>query len=512
MGLGSHRSQGTTCLDRATKRLWVIAFLGGALQVCGLAQQAATVPPDADSATTVLPPAPPPESSLQAARLSDVEGAVQLTDAGGQSIDPARMNMPVLPGMQIKTGSDGRAEVQFPDGSVARVTPNSSLRLASVPVNQQPSSAESTVTLTATAGLTYFESVDAQSLTVQVGPEKVTPAAGSLIRVGLDTEPAQVAVIRGSAHFATAATDALSDVHFDLPMGQTASIDLHSATDYDVATSVSSDSWDAWNTDRDAVLASLAADQTSARGDSMTGQDLNWNDLDYYGNWYDVPGYGMAWAPDNAGGDFDPYGAGYWSYYTGVGYTWISAYPWGWLPYHCGSWNYYDGGGWMWFPSSCSTHHWLAYAPVRRVPRRYHFPERPLAVNGRREPLVPVNRAPIPVFRVAGQPKPAPRFLALRDDKLQPVIATPYPVYSAFAGGGYRTTYNGLGHSTGVVSGVARPLFSGRTTLPSTVSVPGPLPHYMPPVYRAPAAPAPAPHFEAPRATAPAPAAAGHAH
>ena len=40
-------------------------------------------------------------------------------------------NMPAVEGMRFVTGDNGRLEVEFEDGSVARVTPDSSIRLSS---------------------------------------------------------------------------------------------------------------------------------------------------------------------------------------------------------------------------------------------------------------------------------------------------------------------------------------------------------------------------------------------
>ena len=71
-------------------------------------------------------------------------------------------------------------------------------------------------------------------------------------------------------------------------------------------------------------------------------------------------GYGNVWVPGYTNGSFDPYGNGYWANYPGWGYTWISAYPWGWLPYHCGAWNYFDAVGWGWIPGECG----LGWSPV----------------------------------------------------------------------------------------------------------------------------------------------------
>jgi hypothetical protein len=74
------------------------------------------------------------------------------------------------------------------------------------------------------------------------------------------------------------------------------------------------------------------------------------SDLNYYGNFFNVPGYGMAWQPFFAGAGWDPYMNGAWTSYPGVGYTWVSAYPWGWTPYHYGSWMNVPGYGWLWTP------------------------------------------------------------------------------------------------------------------------------------------------------------------
>ena len=59
-------------------------------------------------------------------RLSSVTGQVQVSAAGQVIADQALENMPLFEGTRLVTGEDGRAEVQFEDGSVARLSPNSS--------------------------------------------------------------------------------------------------------------------------------------------------------------------------------------------------------------------------------------------------------------------------------------------------------------------------------------------------------------------------------------------------
>ncbi|MGB9085752.1 MAG: FecR domain-containing protein, partial [Terriglobales bacterium] len=64
------------------------------------------------------------ESKARIVRLSEVEGTVQLDRATGDGFDKAFINLPVIEGCKLKTGKDGRAEVEFEDGSALRLAPD----------------------------------------------------------------------------------------------------------------------------------------------------------------------------------------------------------------------------------------------------------------------------------------------------------------------------------------------------------------------------------------------------
>ncbi len=72
------------------------------------------------------------------------------------------------------------------------------------------------------------------------------------------------------------------------------------------------------------------------------------SDLNYYGNFMTVPGYGNVWQPYFIGANWSPFQDGGWAFYPGFGYMWVSGYPWGWMPYSYGSWAYAPGFGWVW--------------------------------------------------------------------------------------------------------------------------------------------------------------------
>ncbi len=477
---------------------------------------------------------PAAEDTVLPARLSDVEGTVRVARikpaaAGqmppvGQAFRTATVNTPVLAGTEVDTGNDGRAELQFNDGNIARITPNSAVLVVKLPSGGEE--------LRALRGLSYFEAPDSGTgvMTVAAGPVGVRLDQNSLLRLDLDETPYRIAALRGSAHVSSPT----SDVGFEITNGQTAKIDPAAAGSYDVTQDVADDSWDAWNTDRDQTLAQLAESQTNARVGNGDADSPAWNDLDYYGTWYDVPGAGMAWAPDGVDADFDPYGAGAWTSYPGVGLTWVSAYPWGWLPYHCGGWSYFQSFGWGWQPGrACGGYGagvgWYPYTGIHNAPRDYRIPlplDSRLRTRLTGTPMphpraVIVNRAPVYHFRSLGGARPQPRAFRLGNNIAEgggSNIAPTLPVGAGFAGG--RGVYQPLVGAPGVAgygSGLrTNHIEGGRVFYTPQAGAITPPPHVLaaprnaiappprvlaPPVIRnAPTAPVAVPRVEAPRA------------
>ena len=71
-------------------------------------------------------------------------------------------------------------------------------------------------------------------------------------------------------------------------------------------------------------------------------------DLDGYGDWSNIDGYGHCWAPRASAG-WAPFRSGSWDLYDAWGPTWVSNEPWGWAPYHYGRWTYAQER-WFWVP------------------------------------------------------------------------------------------------------------------------------------------------------------------
>ncbi|MCA1815902.1 MAG: FecR family protein, partial [Acidobacteria bacterium] len=90
--------------------------------------------------------------------------------------------------------------------------------------------------------------------------------------------------------------------------------------------------------------------------DSIPGVE----DLDTYGDWQDVSGYGHCWHPRVADG-WAPYQEGSWAVDDPYGMTWVSNEPWGYAPYHYGRWANVNGE-WFWVPDAVNTR--PSYAPA----------------------------------------------------------------------------------------------------------------------------------------------------
>src|SRR6202453_4638962 len=356
-------------------------------------------------------PQTPPQGSGQparAVRLSYVDGQVTLAQGGQVLAQQAVANAPLLEGMQLTTADSGKAEIQFEDGSVARLSPDSSLTLQTL----QGAGASANAVLLLNSGLAYFEfqgGGQAGQMSVQFGDTQVTTSGFTVFRVGLDNPPGQVAVFSGNAHLESASGNLATDLHG----GESLALNAASPANYQLADSIDPDSWDAWNSDRDQALTAEASTTTGATANLGQPQNPAWNDLDANGNWYDVPGQGYIWSPYEASNSaFDPYGYGNWMWTPGYGYLWVSGYPWGYMPFQCGAWNFYGGFGWGWAPGIGGCSPWwgagfyggpnfgILPPGYRPIPRPI-FPRRP--IGGQPVPLLAVNRTPV----IAGTPLPA---------------------------------------------------------------------------------------------------------
>ena len=125
--------------------------------------------------------------------------------------------------------------------------------------------------------------------------------------------------------------------------GQSATFTGSDHLDYDLGQLPRSDSFDRWAFDRD---------DREDRADSanyVSRETTGYEDLDEYGDWSYVAGYGPCWRPRAVVVGWAPYRFGHWVWIAPWGWTWVEDEPWGFAPFHYGRWAFVTGG-WFWVP------------------------------------------------------------------------------------------------------------------------------------------------------------------
>ncbi|MGA2457167.1 MAG: FecR family protein [Terriglobales bacterium] len=325
------------------------------------------------------------ESKARIVRLSVVQGTVQFDRATGNGFDRAFINLPVIESSRLKTGKDGRAEVEFEDGSALRLAPNSEvdfIRLALGDDGQKLS------TVQLVSG-TIYANLHPKNAGQKTGDqfllnfdrESVTVPQAAHFRVQLGYARATLAVFKGKLSATSpagqidvaekhSATIDLSNK--DLAKNDLAHSDPAKKDTFVIAENYKddpSDAWDSQQTDyHDRYASAGGASLSSPYGYGMS-------DLNYYGNFMSVPGYGNVWQPYFLGANWSPFQDGAWAFYPGAGYMWVSGYPWGWMPYNYGNWAFAPGYGYVWQPGNWNT--WNVLPVVVNAPAKMIVPAAP---------------------------------------------------------------------------------------------------------------------------------------
>ncbi len=317
------------------------------------------------AAAVCVPPALA-DSQARIVRLSDVQGSVQIDKNTGLGFENAFLNLPVTQGAQLRTRGNGRAEVEFEDGSTLRLAPNSTLEFSTLNLTEAGKHI-STVNLVEGMAYVNWLGKSGDEFTLNFSREKVALDHAAHFRVDTSTDAATLAVFKG-------------DVEIEGPSGKvavekkkTAAFDPANDDKYTLANNIQEEPLDSW--DKEAISYH---DQYAKNNSTPYGYGAS--DLNYYGSYTNVSGYGMMWQPYFTGIGWDPFMDGAWSWYPGFGYMFVSAYPWGWMPYMYGNWMFVPGFGWMWQPGLWNS---FALAPriVGTTPVGFHPPIVPAATT-----------------------------------------------------------------------------------------------------------------------------------
>jgi hypothetical protein len=275
---------------------------------------------------------PENDSYSRLARLSYLEGNVSFLHASDNDWLAASVNFPLQPGDRIYTGPDGRAEIEFDDGSVCRLAENTDIELLSLGDDLiQWRIFTGLATLTVSSNLEF---------------EINTPAAAfNTLRMGAY----RFDVVEDGATDAIVRKGELEAANNRFSRRVEPGELLHIEPGEDGYDRISRydrrDQWDDWSDRRDAEVSAYPDARYIPSNATMGASELG-----RYGRWVSVDSYGSAWVPLHVDVSWSPYSVGRWSYRPRWGWTWVSYEPWGWLPYHYGRWYHHSRYGWCWIP------------------------------------------------------------------------------------------------------------------------------------------------------------------
>jgi hypothetical protein len=320
------------------------------------------------------------EAIPNAARIQRVEGDVALnnslaTDNNNQAAEwyAASANQPFSVGDRIYTRDNSRASLAFTGRNFARLNPNTSLDVLSL--------SDERTQLALRDGSAVF---DVGYLAEDDLFEVATPYGAvdfqepGLYNVGIDNGQVLISVLSGLAQVVGLdGSGQIGKGEMLTLLGQTAADVVLSQIDGNDAGYLVDDYYgyqypnyyDGRYRDYNTYLSDPYYYDPYRR--NVSYQYVNSYipgvyDLDYYGDWHNLDGYGHSWSPRVDAG-WAPYQSGYWQTDYPYGPTWISAEPWGYAPYHYGRWAFV-GDRWYWVPESVSTTPVYSPALVAFVP------------------------------------------------------------------------------------------------------------------------------------------------
>ena len=281
------------------------------------------------------------------ARISLMTGQVSVQRGDSGDWVAGVINAPLITGDRVATGQNSRAEVQFDSSNMFRMGANADVHLTQLEANRyQMEFGRGIITYRVLRPSDANVEVDTPSISVRpsrVGSYRIAVRESGETEVTARAGEVEVYTPKGSQWVNSGQTL--------IARGDPAD------PEFQIVAAVGSDEWDHWNDARDRTLTQSTSTQYVGQG--VYGAE----DLDNYGSWSNVDGYGYCWRPAVAV-DWSPYRYGRWAWLDWYGWTWVPEDPWGWAPYHYGRWFYQANFGWMWYPGLRGARHYWSPALV----------------------------------------------------------------------------------------------------------------------------------------------------
>ncbi|MGA9075746.1 MAG: DUF6600 domain-containing protein [Candidatus Sulfotelmatobacter sp.] len=325
------------------KHRWIWAVIVAGLAVMlqaplGVKAQDAQVAPDSQAAQAPQGPQDSQDANAQdppgrVARLNYMEGSVSFQPGGENDWVDAVLNRPLVTGDNLWADEDSRAEVHI--GSTAlRLGAKTGITLLEV------SDRAAQIRLAQGSLIVKIRHVDDEDSYEIDTPNvafTVMQPGDYRIDVDVDGNRTEVTVWRGRGEVTGGGSS------YTVVANQHATFTGSDHLDYELGQVPKEDGFDTWASNRDQVEDQ--SDSANYVSREMTGYE----DLDEYGDWSYVAGYGTCWRPRVLVAGWAPYHFGHWAWVGPWGWTWVEDEPWGFAPFHYGRWAF-ASGGWLWVP------------------------------------------------------------------------------------------------------------------------------------------------------------------
>ena len=136
------------------------------------------------------------DSQVRIVRLSDVEGNVQIDRNTGQGYEKAFLNLPITQGVKLRANGEGRAEIEFENGSTLRIIPGAVIEFPELSMRDSGTKV-TTVKLQEGTAYLNFNGAKSDEFTLNFGREKMVLTRSVHLRVAMGDTDATLAVFKG---------------------------------------------------------------------------------------------------------------------------------------------------------------------------------------------------------------------------------------------------------------------------------------------------------------------------
>ena len=226
------------------------------------------------SLTLLLLPAALIAGQPRYARLGEFEGPVEVQLQASDAWMPAERNLPLPELAWIRTGSGARVEIEFDDGGVWRLGPESQGEISDC---ARLSTGQRVTLLSLDHGLAYFTGKPGvnDSLSLAVPGAQAILTHGARLRLEAQGEWSRISVLEGSARFSSPAAE------IELPQGLYAQVEPANRERFFLERKIPALDLDHWSGGRDRLMASTSAQQHVLAKYGLA-------DLDAAGTWIDT--------------------------------------------------------------------------------------------------------------------------------------------------------------------------------------------------------------------------------